>query len=64
MILGEVKSRLYEADVRRFSAKASRVATALDLRAVVPVLFGFVVHPSARQTASALGMLVVASRPG
>jgi HAMP domain-containing protein len=62
-VVVEVKSKLYEADVRRFGAKASRLAEALG-ESIVPVLFGFVIHPSARAAAGSLGVCVVASRPG
>jgi hypothetical protein len=63
VVVGEVKSRIYEAEVRRFAAKISRLQAVLPGRAL-PVLFGFVVHPSARAAASSSGIRVVASRPG
>jgi hypothetical protein len=63
VVVGEVKSRIYEAEVRRFAAKAARLQPALPGDAVA-VLFGFVIHPSARQAAQSLGVRVVASRPG
>ncbi|MDY0000248.1 MAG: hypothetical protein RBU30_03020, partial [Polyangia bacterium] len=67
-IVGEVKSRIYEADARRFAAKAARVAEALEATLgplpLVSILFGFVVHPSAQQAAKDLDLLLVASRPG
>jgi hypothetical protein len=62
-VVGEVKSRIYERDVKAFAAKAERVARALTVTAV-PVMFGFVIHPSARQASAAHGVVVVASRPG
>ncbi|MBI4703814.1 MAG: hypothetical protein HY744_22115, partial [Deltaproteobacteria bacterium] len=63
VVLGEVRSRIYERDVKPFAAKAERVARALSVTAL-PVLFGFVIHPSARQVSATHGVLVVASRPG
>jgi hypothetical protein len=62
-VVVESKSRAYEADVRRFAEKARRVGGSLG-KPVVPVLFGFVIHPSAQAVSGTLGVLVVASRPG
>jgi Tfp pilus assembly protein FimV len=63
-VIGEVKSRIYDKEVRRFVSKASRLETALGLSGSVRVMFGFVVHPLAREVAAELGVHVVASRPG
>ena len=62
-VVGEVKSRIYAADVKRFVQKAERVEATLKTPAL-RVMFGFVVHPSAREVAEHLGACVVASRPG
>ncbi len=61
-ILGEVKSRIYAADVKRFAQKAERIEATLDT-AVLPLLFGFVIHPSAHQVAEHLQICVIASKP-
>lgn len=63
VVVGEVKARIYEAEVKRFAAKMGRLAAGLPAKPV-PVLFGFVVHPSAHRAAAELGVRVVASRPG
>jgi hypothetical protein len=62
-VVGEVKSRIFPADVKRFAAKVDRIAPGLAVKAL-PLMFGFVVHPTARDAAAALGVRVVASRPG
>jgi hypothetical protein len=62
-VVVESKSRAYEADVRSFAARAKRVSEALG-ETVVPVLFGFVIHPTAAALAPELGVIAVASRPG
>jgi hypothetical protein len=61
-VVGEVKSRIYRGEVERFARKAGRVAQRLP-EPIVAVMFGFVVHPSAREAAERLGVRVVASRP-
>jgi hypothetical protein len=50
--------------VQRFAAKADRLEAALGLEGALRVMFGFVIHPSARQGAAAHRVRVVASRPG
>ncbi|MBI4704032.1 MAG: hypothetical protein HY744_23230 [Deltaproteobacteria bacterium] len=62
-VVGESKSRIYDGDVKRFAGRAARVAEALGTK-VLPLMFGFVVHPSARRASESLGVLLVASRPG
>jgi predicted RecB family endonuclease len=62
-LVNEVKSRIYAADVKRFVQKAERVQATLEAP-VLRLMFGFVVHPAARELAEQLGVRVVASRPG
>ena len=61
VVIGEVKGRLADRDVERLRAKLERVRPALGEKRVVPLLFGFVVHPTARERGTALGIRVVAS---
>jgi outer membrane murein-binding lipoprotein Lpp len=61
-IVGEVKSRIYTGDVRKFFQKLQRIAAGLPSKPV-GVMFGFVVHPAANDAARELGVHVVASRP-
>ncbi len=61
IILCEASSKIYEADVRSFH---SRVYTPLAERLegkVIGVLFGYLIHPSARRVADELGLYVVAA---
>jgi predicted RecB family endonuclease len=61
-VVGEVRSRIYGTDVKRFVQKAERVDATLKAP-VLRLMFGFVAHPSAREVAEQLGVRVVASRP-
>lgn len=59
-VVGEVRSRIYGRDVEAAVRQAERLAPQLP-GTPVPVLFGFVIHPSAREAASRLGALVISS---
>jgi len=59
-VVGEVRSRIHGRDVENVVRQAARLAPQLPARPVV-VLFGFVIHPSARDVASRLGAIVVSS---
>ena len=60
VVVGEVRSRIYgrdvEALVRRVRSLAPQLAGTL-----VPALFGFVIHPSAREAADRTGVLLIAA---
>jgi hypothetical protein len=60
LVVGEVKSRIYATDVKRFVQKAERVEATLETP-VLRLMFGFVVHPAAREVAEQLGVRAVAS---
>ncbi|MEM3480720.1 MAG: TMF family protein, partial [Candidatus Korarchaeum sp.] len=59
-VVGEVRSRIYGGDVRRFY---SRIVNPLRRTGVDVIAFmlGYVVHPSAREEAERLGMSVIAA---
>jgi predicted nuclease with TOPRIM domain len=59
-IVGEAKSRISGRDVEVLTERARQLASQLP-GPPVPVLFGFVIHPSAREAASRLGAIVIAS---
>src|SRR5579884_2947629 len=59
-IVGEVKSRIYDRDVEALATRVRQLAPQLP-GTPVPVLFGFVIHPSAREAASRLGAIIIAS---
>lgn len=59
-IVGEVRSRIYGRDVESAAAKARRLASQVT-GVPVPVLFGFVIHPSAREAAERTGAIVISS---
>ena len=59
-IVGEVKSRIYSDDVRRFLERIERVRPSLPDNHL-PVLFGYNIHPRAREEAEKVGLLLVAA---
>jgi chromosome segregation ATPase len=60
-VVGEAKSRISARDVDHLQAKLERVRPVLSEARIVPLLFGFVVHPKARERGRALGIHVIAS---
>ena len=62
LVIGEVRSRIYGSDVNRFYWKVVKSLEKLypDVK-IIGVLFGYLVHPSARKKAEELGLYVVAS---
>ena len=62
LVLGEVKSRIYEDDVNRFYyRKFARVSRLFPELKKIGVLFGYLVHPRASRRAKELGLHVIAS---
>jgi hypothetical protein len=60
VVVGEVRSRIYGRDVDSSARRARRLAPQLP-GALVVVLFGFVIHPSAREAARQHGAIVISS---
>jgi len=60
VVIGEVRSRIYGRDVESAAHRAVRLLPQLRGTPVV-VLFGFVIHPSARATAHRLEAIVISS---
>jgi len=60
VVIGEVRSRIYGRDVEAVVRRASELRPQVSGTPVV-VLFGFVVHPSAKEVASRLGAIVISS---
>ncbi len=60
VVLGEVRSRIYGRDVEALARRVRRLAPQLP-GTPVGTLFGFVVHPSAREAADRTGILVIAT---
>jgi len=61
VVIGEVRSRIYGSDVERFYWKVYRPVSKLAKTRAIGVLFGYLVHPSAKKRAEELGLHVVAS---
>jgi hypothetical protein len=60
VVIGEVRSRIYGRDVESATYRAARLRPQLSGSPVV-VLFGFVIHPSARDAAHRLHAIVISS---
>ena len=60
-IIGEVKSRIYRHDVERFYRKYSKLKKVLPKDKLIGVLFGYLIHPSARKQAQKHGFYTIAS---
>jgi hypothetical protein len=60
VVVGEVKSRIHGQDVEALVRRIGDLAGQLP-GAPLPVLFGFVVHPSAREAAARVGAVVITS---
>jgi predicted nuclease with TOPRIM domain len=60
VVIGEVRSRIYGRDVESLARKAKALGPQLT-GTPVPAMFGFVIHPSAREVASRTGALVIAA---
>jgi hypothetical protein len=59
-VVGEVRSRIYGRDVEDAVRRTMRLTPQLS-GTPMTVLFGFVIHPSARETAQQLGAVVISS---
>ena len=59
-VVGEVRSRIHGRDVEAAVRQATRLAPELP-GTPVAVLFGFVIHPSAREAAGRLSAIVISS---
>jgi hypothetical protein len=60
VVVGEVRSRIHGRDVEAAARLASRLTPLLPAPPVT-VLFGFVIHPSAREMAGRLDAIVISS---
>ena len=60
IVVGEVRSRIYGRDVEEAVRRTARLAPQLS-GTPVTVLFGFVIHPLAREAAQRLGAIVISS---
>jgi len=60
-VIGEVKSRVYSDDVSRFYERVFVKARRVVEGEALGVLFGYLIHPSAKRRAKELGLYTVAS---
>ena len=61
IIIGEVKSRIHGRDVKEFSDSFNKIKKALKTQKVIPLMFGYLVHPSAASLGKELGIRLIAS---
>jgi hypothetical protein len=60
LVIGEVKSRIYHGDVKEFAGRLEKIKRAVKLK-ILPVMFGYWIHPSATSLAGTLKIRLVAS---
>lgn len=60
-VIGEARSRIHAGDVKGFAVNVEKVRKALEGERILPVMFGFWVHPSATSLAKTLRIRLVAS---
>jgi len=60
-VIGEVKSRIYGDDVARFYERVFAKAKKAIEGEALGVLFGYLIHPTAKRKAEELGLYTVAS---
>ena len=61
IIVGEAKSRIYGRDVNRFYSEIYKPIADKSKTKAIGILFGYLIHPSAKQRAEKLGLYTVAS---
>ena len=61
IIVGEVKSRVYESQVDRFYRDVYAPLSKMVSARVIGLLFGYLIHPSAKERAKKLGLYTIAS---
>ena len=61
VIIGEVKSRIYKEDVEKFYNQIYAPITGKIEKKTIGLLFGYLVHPTARKRAEELGLHTIAS---
>ncbi len=60
-VIGESKSRIHSGDVKEFAANFAKIRKELRARRLLPVMFGYWIHPSASALGKTLGIRLVAS---
>ncbi|MEM3018404.1 MAG: hypothetical protein QXO25_05950 [Candidatus Bathyarchaeia archaeon] len=60
-VVGEAKSRIHVGDVKEFAGKVEKIQGALKKRRILPLMFGYWIHPSATSLGKTLRIRLVAS---
>jgi hypothetical protein len=61
IIVGEAKSRIHGRDVKEFFENFNKVKKVFKEQKVIPLIFGYWIHPSASSLGKELGIRLVAS---
>ncbi len=61
VVVGEVKSRIYDDDVIRFIKNLKELRKILGKVEVIPLMFGFLIHPTAQEKAEKEKIRLIAS---
>jgi len=60
-IIGECKTRIYESEVKKFIKVLKNIKDALKGKEIYPLMFGFLIHPSAERIAKEHGITLIVS---
>jgi DNA repair exonuclease SbcCD ATPase subunit len=61
VIIGEAKSRIHGRDVKEFFENFNKIKKAFKEKRLIPLLFGYWIHPSASSLGKELGIKLIAS---
>ncbi|MBS7622449.1 hypothetical protein KEJ39_02080 [Candidatus Bathyarchaeota archaeon] len=61
VVVGEAKSRIHVGDVKEFAGKVEKIQRALKQERILPLMFGYWIHPSATSLGKTLHIRLVAS---
>jgi predicted nuclease with TOPRIM domain len=60
-VIGEARSRIHAGDVKEFAANVEKIQKSLKDRRILPLMFGYWIHPSATSLAKTLRIRLIAS---
>ena len=60
-VVGEARSRIHAGDVQEFAGTIEKIRKTLKERRILPVMFGYWIHPSATSVGKTLGIRLIAS---
>jgi seryl-tRNA synthetase len=61
IVIGEAKSRIHPGDVKEFAVNVQKIRKGLKGRRILPLMFGYWIHPATTSLGKQLGIRLVAS---